>query len=284
MAANVPEDVIPVSVLEKKSDDELLDKRWDELSGDEPKPRPQKRGLPSGSGSSPAAPSVGEPAPQAAADQELTPPNSPPSPQSQTGTTTSGTQDVATGSSPGINGLPPSTDEDHPPSGESYSNNHGGTLSDYFHASDEDGQALAGPSKSYSGSSLNTDILGVGSNGDGSQGSSKIFSPYNQPGELGGPWSTKSNPSSDGSPGSVLESLNEGRPGSSMNQPLSNRPEMMSTGPVPNSPPTWNLNDWSPTSSVAEPMPKKKFMGNTRKFFKKLIYKIKFWRRGPRVL
>lgn len=285
MAADVPEDVIPVSMLEKKSDDELLEKRWDGFSGDEPEPEPwpQKRGSSSGSESSPAAPSVGEPAPQAA-DQELAPPNSPPSPQSQTGTTTSKTQDAASASSPEINKLPLSADEDHPSSGESYSSDHGGTLSENYLASDEGGP-LAGPGKSYSDSSSNTDILGVGSN-DGSLGSSKSYPPWNQPGELvsnmGGPWSTKSYPPSGGPSGPVPDSSNEGRPGSSMNQPLSNRPEMMSTGLVPDSPPAWNPHDWSTSSAEPEPEPKKKFMSKTRKFFNKLIYKIKFWPRGPR--
>ena len=275
MTADVPEDVIPVSVLEKKSDEELLDKRWDDLSGNEPELWPQKQRLSLGSESSTAASSMGEPAPQAA-DQVLAPPNSPPSPQSQTGPTTSRTQDAASVSSP-------SADGDHPSSGESYPSDHGGTLSENYLASDEGGP-LAGPGKSYSDSSSNTDILGVGS--EGSPGSSKSYPPWKRPGELmsnvGGPWSTKSYPPSDGPSGPVSESSSEGWPWARMNQPLSNRPEIMSTGPGPNSPPTWNLNDWSPTSSVAEPMPKKKFMGNTRKFFKKLINKIKFWRGGPR--
>ena len=275
MAADVPEDVIPVSVLEKRSDEELLDKRWDGLSGNEPEPWPQKRRLSTGSESSTVASSMGEPASQAA-DQVLAPPNSPPSPQSQTGPTTSRTQDAASVSSP-------SADEDHPSSGESYSSDHGGTSSENYLASDEGGP-LAGPGKSYSDSSSNTDILGVGS--EGSPGSSKSYPPWNRPGELmsnlGGPWSTKSYPPSDGPSGPVSESSNEGRPGSSMNQPLSNRLEMMSTGPVPDSPPAWNPHDWSTTSSEAEPEPKKKLMSDTRKFFNKLIYKIKFWPRGPR--
>ena len=140
---DVPEDVIlPVSQSEKRRNE--LEKRWDEYSV-EPW---QKRG--SSSESSPA-PSVGEPP----ADKELVP-NSPPSPRTETNRI----QDVASAPSPQINKLPQSG-EDYPPSGASYPSDHGSTLSENYHASDEGGP---GPSKSYSDSSSKTDILGVGSN------------------------------------------------------------------------------------------------------------------------
>jgi hypothetical protein len=260
--ADVPEGVIlRVSQSEKRSDE--LEKRWDEYS-DGPW---QKRG--SSSGSSPA-PSVGEPP----AGQELAP-NSPPSPQ--TGTT-SKIQDAESPSSPEVNKLPP-LDEDYlSSSGESYLSDHGYTASsENYHASDEGGP---GPSKSYSDSFSKTDIIGVGSYRDGSPESTKSYPPWNRPelmSNMGGPWSTKSYPpsSSDG-PGPDLAS-NEGGPVSSMNHPLSSRP-----GPALDPFAGWDPHGWSESS--AEPEPKKKFMSKTKSFFNKLVYKFKFWPRGPGVL
>jgi hypothetical protein len=200
MAPDVSEDVIPVS--EKRSD-ELVEKLrvgWDEYPGDEPEPWPQKRG--SGSESSPTAPpSVGEPAP----------PNSPPLPQAQTGTT-----------------------------------------------------------RMIQNAAPDTDTLGAGSSkGGGSLVSSKSYPFWNRPelaSNMGGPGSTKSLPPSGGT-------------GSSMNQPLSSRPEVNSPGLV-----HWDSHDWSTSSSDSEPEPKKNFLSDTKNFFDKLIYKFKFWPRGPEAL
>lgn len=247
--ADVPEDVIlPVSQPEKRSDE--LEKRWNEYS-DVPW---QKRD-----------PSPGPPVGEPPTNQELAP-NSPPP---QTGT--SRIQHTESASSPEINKLPP-PGEDYPSSsGESFLSDHGSTMSsEDYHASDEGGP---GPSKSYSDSFSKTDIIGVGSNGDGSPESTKSYPPWNRP-ELasnkGGPWSTKSYPPSDG-PGPDLAS-NEGGPVS----------KMVSTGPVLEPIPGWNPHDWSESSP--EPEPKKKFMSKTKSFFNKLVYKFKFWPRGPRVL
>jgi hypothetical protein len=272
--ADVPEDVIPVSGPEKRSDE--LEKRRDEYS-DEPW---RKRGM--SPGSSPA-PSVGEP--PASADQELAS-NYPPSPQTQTAAT-SKIQDAAPVPEPSLpeinNKLRPPSDEDYPglsssesypslSSGGSYPSDHGYTSSENPHASDEGGP-LAGPSKSYSDSSSKTDTLGAGSNDDG--GSS--------------PGSSKSYPPSDGPGPNLASNEGEGRPGSSTSHPPpSNRPEdMVSTGHVLE-PPVWNPHDWSTSSSEGEPEPepKKNFMSDTKNFFDKMIYKIKFWPRasGPGVL
>jgi hypothetical protein len=49
--------------------------------------------------------------------------------------------------------------------------------------------------------------------------------------------------------------------------------------------PGWDPHDWSTTSSeLSEPSPKENFMSKTKNFFDKLVYKIKFWPRGPGVL
>jgi len=262
--AGIPEDVIPVSESDERNDEQ--DKRWDEYS-DEPW---QKRG--SSSGESPA-PLVGDSEPPA--DQELAQ-NSPPSPQ----TGTSRIHNVAPTSSPEINKWPPSDEEYSSSSGESYPSDHGYTSSENYLASDEGGPA----SSIYSDSSSDTRIIGVGSNGVGSLGSSKSYPPWNRPelaSNMNGPWSTKSYPPSDG-PGPDLAS-NVGRPGSSMSHPLANRPEeMVSTRPVPEPFPGWNLHDWSTTSS--EPEPKNNFMSKTKSFLEKLVYKFKFWPRGQGVL
>jgi hypothetical protein len=163
-----------VSVSEKRSD-ELVEKQlrvgWNEYSGDEPEPWSQKRASSSGSESSPAASSVGEWPP---ANQELAPPNSPPSPQSGT---TSVIQDAA--SSPEIKKQPTSDGpEDYPSSDENHPSDHG---SKNYHASVEGGPS-AGPGNSYPDSPSGTGILGAGSsNRGGSLGSIKNYMPWNRP-------------------------------------------------------------------------------------------------------
>jgi hypothetical protein len=135
-----------------------------------------------------------------------------------------------------------SSDGDYLSSGESYPSDHG---YENYHASNE-GEPGPGLSKSYSDSSANTDILGVGTNVGGSPGS------------------TKSYPPSDG-PGPDLAS-NEGTAGSSMSHTLSIRPEMV--GPV---------------LEPSPPEPKKNFIirlfSKSKNFFGKLAGKLKFWRR-----
>ena len=79
-------------------------------------------------------------------------------------------------------------------------------------------------------------------------------------------------------PGPDLASNERTRPaGSIMSRPLSNRPEIGSF-------PSWDPHDWSETSSEAEKEPKEDFMSKTKSFFDKLVYKFKFWPRGPEEL
>ena len=251
--ADVPEGVILVSESEKRSDE--LEKRWDKYFN-EPW---QKRGSSSGSNT---APPVGE----LPADQELATNSDPSSPSSQTGPSRI-TQNAGSVSSPDFKQLP--SDEN-------------------YYASDEGGPNPGGLAKSYSDSSSNTRILGVGSNPGGSPGSAKsypLWSPPELTSDMGGRWPTKNYPPSDAGPkADDPAASNEGtstRPatGSIMNHPPSNRPEMGSTSP---SFPLWDPHDWSDSSSEAEPEPN--FLSKTKDAFDKLVYKFKFWPRGPEVL
>ena len=106
--------------------------------------------------------------------------------------------------------------------------------------------------------------------GSGSPGSAESYPPSNRP-------EMASNTPSD-VPGPDLASNERTRPaGSIMSRPLSNRPEIGSF-------PSWDPHDWSETSSEAEKEPKEDFMSKTKSFFDKLVYKFKFWPRGPEEL
>ncbi|KAI0277612.1 hypothetical protein BGY98DRAFT_978597 [Russula aff. rugulosa BPL654] len=99
--------------------------------------------------------------------------------------------------------------------------------------------------------------------GSGSPDSAEIYPPSNRP-EM----------ASDG-PGPDLASTEGTRPaGSIMSRPLLNGPEIGSF-------PLWDPHDWSETSSEAEKEPKEDLMSKTKSFFDKLVYKFKFWPRGP---
>ena len=162
--------------------------------------------------------------------------------------------------------------------GESYSSDHGDMSSEGYHASDESGP---GPSSST------TDIIGKGTNPGGSPGSSKSYPPWNRPqlaSDMSGHWSTKSQPLSDG-PESYIVSSKEVMPESSTVKYPSESSGGISTAPDVE-PFAWNPHDWSTTSSERPPPPptkKKKFMNKTKNFFNKLVYKFKFWPRGPEV-
>ena len=89
-------------------------------------------------------------------------------------------------------------------------------------------------------------------------------------------------PASDGSEtGSVSHEGTKPGPGSIMAP--SNRPETVSAAGQPVTEfSVWDPHDWSDTSS--EPEPKETFLSKTKSFFDKLVYKFKFWPRGPGVI
>lgn len=242
--ADVPEDVIIVSESEKRSDG--LEKRWDTYSN-EPW---QKRGSSQESSASSPELSVGE----SPIDLGWMPNPPPPSPAGSPQTVI---QDAA------------SSDGDHSSSGEIHPINHGYTSSE---------GGLGSPSSA-------NDIMAPGTNPSGSLRASQSYPPWNRP-QLAslpsGHWSTKSNPLPDRT-GSDMAWSKESMSGSaSMNHPsgeLSMSPDLP---PYPE----WNPHDWS-TSSSEQPLlssKKKKLMSKTKSFLKKMVYKLKFWPRGPEVL